>query len=445
MRILIMGSSLMMTLIALMGCDALLDTGDSGAGDSGAGDSSEIEETGGASNTDPRAGIEIDSDTNVLLWTANMSPCSGSHLDGLECDDGMTCYVGCGSNADGEGLHFTTDAGASWGAPMDESGDFFADFRVLNLSRDPTTNLLYVGGTKAGSYGVVSLDTTTGALGEVWMKGATTDYSFTVGAYARTSSGTEVAESLTGTGIVVRHDDADWLSTHTDHAGWLSGYGWWHTTGFSDHVQVLQMTVVDDKILGVGAQINHPPVVYLPPRGWDFGSVNLAGDPSYAENMWETVQLANGFGEYSGECWDVSGNADGLAVVCVNQDADKGMIYTIGSDWETTAYTADHWTATDASTIATAATELGHSTWNEGVCRGPNNQIVALGRDSQTDVGYVLRSADGGATWSDISADIASAYGGDFGPMTRCEYTDTHLVLGGSGILATAAIADLSY
>ena len=130
MRIFIMGSALMITVIALMGCDALL-----GSSDSGTTGSSEGEETGGATDTGLRGGADIDIDTIGFSWTANRSPCSGSRLDALECDDGMTCYVGCGSNADGEGLHYTTDAGASWGIPIDESGDFFSDFRVLSLSR----------------------------------------------------------------------------------------------------------------------------------------------------------------------------------------------------------------------------------------------------------------------------------------------------------------------
>jgi hypothetical protein len=149
------------------------------------------------------------------------------------------------------------------------------------------------------------------------------------------------------------------------------------------------------------------------------------------------VGLADGFAAYDGECWGISGNADGLAVVCVNQDDDLGMVYTIGSDWETTAYDAANWTATNAGDVVEAGTAQGHSTWNEGVCRGPNNELTVVGRDSQTDDGYIIRSTDGGSTWVELTAGVSAAFGAEVGTLNRCVYTDTALVLGGSGILAS--------
>jgi hypothetical protein len=200
------------------------------------------------------------------------------------------------------------------------------------------------------------------------------------------------------------------------------------------------MAVVNDQIVGVGSQINVPPAVLLPPRSWSFATDDGSGDL----DMWETVSLAaEGFGAYDGECWGIDGNADGLAVVCVNQDADRGMAYTIGADWETTAYDPANWSSTNFDTVVAAATVAGHSTWNEGVCRGPDNRVTVVGRDSQTDDGYVAHSDDGGETWRELTAAIEGAYGSGLGPVTRCSYDDTHLMVAGPGLYAHAPISAL--
>jgi hypothetical protein len=241
--------------------------------------------------------------------------------------------------------------------------------------------------------------------------------------------------------VVRKSNDTDFLSMHADTDGWASAYGWWSTTAHSENTQILDLIVVDDLFVGVGSQINTPPAVFLPPQTWTFAS-DPDGD-GVLENMFETVQLVSGFDAYDGECWEVDGNDDGLAVVCVNQDADEGRIYTIGADWASTAYDPSSWTATNTEDIVAAATVDGHSTWNEGVCRGADNEVTVVGRDSQTDDGYVIRSTDGGSTWTEHTADIVAAYGGAFGPATRCMYTDTHLLIGGSGIYAHVALSDL--
>lgn len=375
-------------------------------------------------------------------WSTTESPCFGSGVSALHCDDDQTCYVGCGETADGTGLHLTTDGGATWGTPTDSAGGFFADYRVMSLTREGS--LLYVAGTSTNSsHRVVSLDTTSGSLSEIYMNGSNIDYSLTAGSYARTSDGTEVAESLTGTGIVIRKDNSDWQTTYTENDGWASGYGWWNSTNYSSNVQVLNMTVVDDMILGVGAQINEVPVVYLPPRSWDFGTDADQDADGYVEQLWETVSLADGFSLYDGECWDIAGNEDGLAVVCVDQDADRGMVYTIGSDWAITAYETENWTATNAGEIVEAGTVRGHSTWNEGVCRGAGNDITVVGRDSQDDLGYAMRSSDGGTTWTELTQGILAAHGGDFGPLNRCQYVGDSLIVGGSGIMASVKLSDI--
>ena len=203
----------------------------------------------------------------------------------------------------------------------------------------------------------------------------------------------------------------------------------------------LQMIVVNDQVVGAGSTISKPPVVYLPPRTWEFAT-DSDGD-EYVDQMWETVILATGFSEYSGECWGIGGNEDGLVAACVNQDADVGMVYTIGADWESNGYDASNWTSTDVSELVSASVDMGHSTWAAGACRGPDNFVAAVGRDSQTDEGWVITSKDGGTNWTEHTADIATAYGGSFGPIIRCQVVDGTLVVGGSMTIASAEVADL--
>lgn len=378
------------------------------------------------------------------VWTLGSTPCTGSRVDALYCDDASTCYLGCGQNAEGDGLFMTTDAGATWSAPEDEAGGYFATMRVDHLSRGDD-GLLYVAGEGDSSYRVVSLDTSSGALSAVYTNGSKVDFSFTAGSFARTST-TMVAESLTGTGITVnQYTDNAWQSTHSENDGWASGYGWWNNSGQPEHVQVLDMTVVNDQILGVGSTINYPPVVYLPPRSFAFGSDSSGDD--LADQMWESVVLnAEAFSVWDGECWGMDGNADGLAVACVDQDADRGMVYTIGSDWETSAYDAANWTETDMSTVVEYADPagLGHSTWTRTVCRGDSDLVVAVGADTQDDTGWLAVSKDGGDSWTDLTADMVSTnLDTKFSALFQCQVVDGTVIAAGAGVLASASVADL--
>ena len=414
----------MVAALLSVGCD---DDGDKGS-DSGAA-SADTKGTGSATGT-------------ADGWVANWTPCGGYMVDTLYCDDAQTCYVGCGSDAAGHGLFLTTDGGLSWDIAPDETGALFDDFRVHDVHRDPRDGLLYVAGKGDGDIRVVALDTTDGSVTEVYINHPNIDYTMSSANYVRRSDGLELAESLTGGQVVIRRDDAGFRESYADYGGWADGDGWWHNTDYTMNAQVLDLVVVDDQIIGSGSQINVPPAVLLPPRTWEFGT-DSDGDGSL-DLLWETVSFASeGIGAYDGECWGVAGNADGLAVVCVDQDADRGMAYTIGADWQTTAYDPDNWTETRFDTVVAAATEGGRSTWNEGVCRGPGNRVTVVGRDSQTNDGYVAHSEDGGSAWREVTAAVEAAFGGGFGPITRCMYTADHLMVAGPGLYAYVPLGDL--
>jgi hypothetical protein len=231
-----------------------------------------------------------------------------------------------------------------------------------------------------------------------------------------------VAESLTGNGLVVSVDGGEWVS----------GYGWWNTAGFAG-LQILDMTSANGSIIGVGSTISHPPVVYLPPQEWSFATLSSADD-EYMTNLWDVVQLAEGIGEFGGELWDVASGSDGsIAIAGVNQDAGQGMVYSIGSDWASSGYDSTGWNAFNVSTLL--GTE--YPTWTRGVCRN-GDSIVAVGEYSSLGDGFVIRSDDGGLSFTDLTTDVQAALPetAGLGPVHRCQFgpDGTFFVAGADGI-----------
>lgn len=359
--------------------------------------------------------------------------CTGSRLDGLWFDDEANGFHGCGQNAsNGEGLWSTSNGGQTWSQAQTEADTWFSNMRVNHIYRDPTTDLLYVSGIREGGNRVVGM-ARNGTLSEVWNNGTTVDYSFTAGSYARNSSGVQVAESLTGSGIVVQTTASGWDATYSDTDSWGSAYGWWNHASdesgldWSTGAQVLDMVVVDDHIIGSGSTINQPPAIYLPPRTWDFAKDGDGDEDAYVEQMWEIVPLTTDFQDYKGECWSVDGNEDGLVIGCTNQDDDAGMVYTIGSDWKTTGYDSDNWTSTNTSSIIG-----GDSNWTRAVCRGQDNLVAAAGDLTSVEDGWLLVSTDGGANWTDYTDQLVEVTGGAVNGLYRCQFVGRTLFVGGA-------------
>ena len=433
----------MNTWIALAGASLVVaGCGDGGKGgcveDSGTScDSGTADDTGEAdadsdSDADADADSDADSDADADAdgeFTVHFHPCAGNRTDALWMDDLEYGFVGCGTTADGTGLFATSDGGATWGAVSDTTSGtaFFEAFRVNHLWRDGSDGPLYVSGNHTGDDQRVVTLSRARVRGEVWNNGSTYDYSFTAGSYAA-AGGVRIAESLTGNGLVVSVDGGDWIS----------GYGWWSTAGFAG-LQILDMTAAHDSIVGIGSTIAHPPVVYLPPRAWDFAS--LSGG-EFMTNLWDVVQLSDGPDEFGGELWDVASDSAGnIAVAGVNQDAGQGMVYSIGSDWTDSGYEADNWTKFNVADL------LGtdHSTWTRGVCRS-GSTVVAVGEFSSLGDGFILRSEDGGSTFSDLTveAEVSLPAGASMGPLHRCQLhsSGAFVVTGADGIFVRYDVTD---
>ena len=401
--------------------DCVEDSGTScdsgGAGDSGEADADTDTDT----DTDTDSDVDTDADADGT-FSVTYHPCTGNRTDALWVDDQSTAFVGCGTTTTGTGLFTTSDGGDTW-APFSEASAgtaFFEAFRVDHLWRNPEDDLLYVSGNHTSDdYRVVSLDEGMN-VGEVWSNGPTYDYSFTAGSYAA-AGGVRIAESLTGNGLVVSVGGADWKSA----------YGWWNTAGHPG-LQILDMAVADGSIVGVGSTIAYPPVVYLPARTWDFAS--SASSDEYVSDMWEVVQLADGFDEFGGELWDIATDGDGaISVAGVNQDAGQGMVYSVGSNWDLVGYDSDNWITFNVATL------LGtdHPTWTRGVCRS-GQDVVAVGEYSSLGDGFILTSGDGGASFTDRTEEVLASLPGSagLGPVHRCQIFDdgSFFVAGADGV-----------
>ncbi|MFN3197164.1 MAG: hypothetical protein ACE366_01930 [Bradymonadia bacterium] len=388
--------------LPLLGCD-LLETDDADAGASGEGGA-----TGGGGGS---GGLSPGPAGEWVITPTH--PCPGRVTHALHCEDDGTCWVGCGTGAEGRGLFTTTDQGDTWSAVESDPAGFFEGSRVTDVTRS-ADGLLYVAGEHDNDLRVVSLNDA-GEIGEVFRRGATTDFSFTPGSFRRNADGRAIAESLTGTDLVYRDGDGE---DPDPNSSWQSGRGFWSDT-VPNGVQILDLQLHDDAFYAVGSTIAQPPMVFLP--SWDdtFG--------------FDIVQLANeGPGAFTGELWGVAADDAGVVAGGVNQSRDVGVIFTLsfGEGLEPTDPAS--WQMTDLSeAFADSPAWTDASTWVEGVCKGPG-VIYAVGRESRRNFGFVIQSTDGGATWADVSVYGDDASRTAMPPLDRCVVVDGTVYLAGN-------------
>lgn len=377
-RLLVLRTVGALGLLSLAACDEI-SKGDTGV-DTGADETTEEPDTGNDTDPDTDTDTDPDPDTDtddtqltepLEGWKEYYHPCVGNRTDVMFWE-GDTVWVGCGTTTTGYGLFRSEDRGLSWSEPTTYPENFLESFRVNSIIRG-SDGLLYVGGINTvGSQRVVSVDTSAGepyALGEVFSSMGQTWNTFQVGTFARTSTGFAVAESLTGTDLAFRTGDDQ---------PWQDGYGWW-TSGSS--FQILDMKVHDDQFYAVGSTIGQPPHVFLPPQS-PVGTFAL-----------QPVQLAEGLGEYNGEMWGIDVDDDGIIVGGCNQQQHIGMIYVGPHD----GYSASDYTRFNVSSLFP-----GESTWIRGVCRN-NGVLLAAGEFTTRSDGFILKSTDGGSTWTDVT------------------------------------------
>lgn len=338
-----------------------------------------------------------ESDTPAVdPWSWSVHPCAGNRTDTLLMVPGGPWFVGCGTTVPGTGLFSSEDAGETW-APVDAlPTGYFEDYRVNDLFLGPD-GLLYVSGANTdngarAADAVVAIDpqATGGEVLTVFENGRQTWNSFLVGTFRRTASGFAIAESLTGTDLAWRTDDAQ---------DWQDGYGWWPD---GEARQILDLEQYNDGMYGCGSTIAQPPSVYLPPRA-----------PLADTLTFEVFTLD----DHDGELWDLVVDAHGVVAVGVDEDDDVGQIFVSGAD----PYDDTAWTKLRLDTLFPDA-----ATSADGVCR-QGNDIAVVGRFSVREDGIAVLSRDGGATWEDITPDGAPS-------LSTCQIDVAgHLVVAGAG------------
>lgn len=346
-------------------------------GDKPSTDPGDTNDTTGGTDTDTDDTMDTEVEEPPSDWTLRSHSCVGSRTDTLLIASDGTWWVGCGTTTEGTGLFMSTDEGATWSSPTTTPSDYFSSFRVIDVWEDAGRIYAsgdYNGGGDRSDDGVVSFDPADGtvdaefvSMGQIWN-------TFLVGTYRQTSGGFGVAESNNGTDIVYRT---------TSDGAWQDGSSWRSPT-----LQILDLQVHNDQFYGVGSTIADNPKVFLPPAGSTGPGTELA---------FTEVILSTGF---DGEMWSLHVDDDGIFVGGVDQDGDVGKAYLSGSD----PYDPDTWTEFSLDTWYP-----GTFTWVEGVCRR-GDTLVMVGRISNLDDAIVMRSADAGETWEDITPDAESAY-----------------------------------
>ena len=214
----------------------------------------------------------------------------------------------------------------------------------------------------------------------------------------------------------------DWIgdTSGVNADAWTTGNGFWQGQGYNGGVQILDLATHDDKFYGAGSTISQPPMVYLPAWDDDFGIEIMELSPP------------GGLSSYRGEMWGIDVSDDGIIVGGVNQGAARGMIYTFDFDGVSAPQDLANWRAYNLQNMYP-----GKSTWVQGVCRGDNNVVYAVGRESREGWGFVLRSQDSGQSWEDLSPFASGASRSSLKDVYRCQATDDGVIVAGeAGLFA---------
>ena len=333
--------------------------------------------------------------TLSVNWSEFTHPCIGNRTDALWCDDANTCFVGCGTTTNGQGMYSTTDGGSTWDSLTTSPAGLLDEMRVNSISRS-SDGLLYIGGNGPGDNRVFSMDSSGNltteheALGQTWN-------TFQVGSFRRADNGYAVSESLTGSDVISRADD---------NSEWVDHYGWWADYN-SGGLQILDMESLGNDIYGCGSTINTPPQVMI---------------PSTDGNVFEAVQLANGIDEYPGEMWGIDVSSALIAVGGVNQDRDVGMSYHNSTNGDLS--NPDAWQAFDFSVVLPDK-----ASWVRDVCIDSSASYIALIEDAQLSEGYAFRIYENG------SSEDLTVYGDNgrtaFPVPSRCTVVDGRVLVAG--------------
>ncbi len=355
-----------------------------GPGDTGPADETGDDETGGG----------------TLVWQEGAGPCGGSITNAMWFDDRMNGFIGCGENANGEGLYTTVDGGVTW-----DDNVRFKEVRIMDIRRGDDGVLYGAGIHQLDEYPVWAFDESGATIDAEGLYTASNNAFLAVNQAenaAITTDGQMLIDSLTGTTAAYRAAGGEFeevaslgedLLTDPDALGY----------------QVRRIKDLDNRFFAVGSLINNPARVHLPSQ--------LDG----ATHHFHTVLLQPDTRD--GELVDMHVWDDQrMIVVGFDQSERFPLIYRVdGGD----PYERDSWEHVEL---------LDHGIEFEGGIEGISvvgDTIIAVGEKVPTAAGgFILRSEDAGKSWSDITpTDL-----GKVSPLSRVKlFDDGEIVAAGGG------------
>ncbi len=360
--------------------------------------------TDGNSSQDSDVVANVDVDYPDVLnmggvWKVVKGPCPGSETNALWFDNRQIGWVGCGQNAEGHGLYRTTDGGLTW-----ESLDFFSAVRVNDIRRGPDGVLYGAGFHTIEGYSAFKIDESGAPKPEGLFQPG--DNAFAKVAQgeniAVTEDGQMLVDSLTGVPAAYKPVGADFTEYECLGEEAIADP---EAPGF----QVRRIQAIENKFYATGSLINLPGMVYLPSK--------LEG----ATFHMQAVALQNE--KEDGEILDMHLWApDHILVAGIDQSYYRPLIFIADGD----PYVMSNWTRIDVRDSG-----IDYEAGINGI-HVTGDVVVAVGEKVPSALGgFVMISADGGKTWSDITPSDDS---GSAGPLSKAwRFPNGDMVIGGGG------------
>ena len=358
-------------------------TGEDGSGDSSGADTS----TGGEETGEP---------SGPLAWSELTGPCGGSRTNALWFDDRMNGFVGCGENADGEGLYTTVDGGATF-----EDNVRFNEVRILDIRR-ASDGVLYGSGLhQLDGYSVWSFD-------EGGMINSTGLYTGSDNAFlsvnqaeniAVTDDGQMLIDSLTGGTAAYRPAGEEFEEVASLGEELL-------TDPDASSFQVRRIATHDNRFYAVGSLINDPARVYLPSQmdGATFHFERVVLQPETRDGELRDMHV-----------WD-----DQHIIVAGHDQSERfPLIYLVDG--------ADPTDSENWEKIEFFDSGLDYQAGVNDISVDGDTVVMVGERIPTSQGGFVVMSQDGGRTFEDITPEGA-------GPLSKLwMFDDGELIAAGGG------------
>lgn len=226
------------------------------------------ETSGDASSGEVTDGSSSGGPTGPFSWSPLAGPCGGSGTNALWFDDPMTGFVGCGENANGEGLFTTVDGGLSF-----ESNIRFNEVRIMDIRRGPDGVLYGAGIHQLDGYPLWSFEEEALIDANGLYDPGPTILSVTQAENAAVrADGQMLIDSLTGTSAAYRPAGGEFEELESLSEELLSDPD-------ALSMQVRRIVGHDNRFFAVGSRINDPARIHLPSQlegaTYHFHSVEL--------------------------------------------------------------------------------------------------------------------------------------------------------------------------